>query len=185
MIRPLTAIALLLLLGGCALFIERADYAVVERFEGFELRRYAPYIVAETVVQGDFEKVGNRAFGILAGYIGGENRGGKKISMTAPVNQRPAGGDGERIPMTAPVVQAPGGAGEGAYVLSFVMPARYTMDPLPQPTDPRVTLRRVDGGLMAAHRYSGTWSEARPSSGDSIPNQWDGPATAGIGSLVS
>jgi len=111
------------------------------------------------VVEGDFETVGKRAFGILAGYIGGENRRQQKIAMTAPVNQTPAAGDGERLSNTG-VVEARA-AGEGRYVLSFVMPSKHTMDTLPEPANARVRLRRFDARLMAAHRYSGTWSRER------------------------
>jgi hypothetical protein len=154
---PIVA-ALALLLGGCALFVERPDYTVVERFEAFELRRYPPMVVAETVVDSRFEEAGNRAFGRLAGYIGGENRAREDISMTAPVNQRPVS---EEIDMTAPVVQREDEAGGERYVIGFVMPAQYTLETLPEPTDERVRLRRVEGRLIAALRYSGTWTEKR------------------------
>jgi hypothetical protein len=140
---------------------EQPRYEVVGSYEGFELRRYAPYVVAETVVTGDFEAVGNQAFKILFGYINGDNRGREEIPMTAPVNQSPVIGSGEKIAMTAPVVQAPKGNQGDAYVFSFVMPSKYTLETLPRPADPRVSLRRVEGRLMAARVYSGTWSPQR------------------------
>ncbi|MGY6215253.1 SOUL family heme-binding protein [Methylolobus aquaticus] len=88
---------------------EQPQYDVLQRDENFELRRYAPYTVAETEVSGDFEAVGNEAFRILAGYIFGNNETSAKIAMTAPVSQTPAAGSGERIAMTAPVSQSPRG----------------------------------------------------------------------------
>jgi hypothetical protein len=139
--------------------LEEPSYAVVETYPEFELRRYAPYLVAETEVRGGFDEVGNRAFRILAGYIFGDNRRSEKMAMTAPVNQRPAGEAGERIAMTAPVTQRPGGGSEAdTYVLSFIMPSEYTLETLPEPTDSRVRLREVPGRLMAARRYSGRWT---------------------------
>lgn len=138
---------------------EMPRYEVVEEFEAFELRRYAPYLVAETEVSGDFDDVGGRAFRVLAGYIGGANRAREEIAMTAPVGQQPAGG--EKIAMTAPVLQAPQGGDARSYTFWFVMPSKYTRDTLPEPTDPRVRIREVPSRLLAARRYSGTWSEGR------------------------
>lgn len=153
--------AVLLLPGGNAMALEEPKYEVVETHPGFELRHYAPYLVAETEVKGAFDEVGSAAFRTLAGYIFGDNRRQEKMEMTAPVNQRPVSGDGEKIEMTAPVVQRPRSATEGdAYVLSFVMPSGYTMETLPEPTDPRVRIRQEPAKWMAARRYSGRWTEA-------------------------
>ncbi len=155
--------AVLMSFGGTeAMAVEEPDYTVVRTFADFELRRYPPYAVAETEVAGPFDEAGNQAFRILAGYIFGDNRADAKIEMTAPVSQRPATGEGERIEMTAPVVQRPasGTAGE-TFVVSFVMPDRFTLDTLPEPVDPRVRLREEPGKLMAVRRYSGRWTETR------------------------
>lgn len=142
--------------------IEEPAYEVVRTFPEFELRRYPPYLVAETEVSGDFDGAGSQAFRILADYIFGNNRSSTKIEMTAPVNQRPAAGDSERIEMTAPVAQRPkSGTDGGIFVISFVMPSRFGLDSLPEPVDPRVQLREEAGGLMAVRRYSGRWTEAR------------------------
>jgi len=139
---------------------EEPRYEVLQQFEAFELRRYASQLLAETEVIGDFDDVGNQAFRILADFIFGNNREQEKISMTAPVIQQP--GAGEKIAMTAPVTQTPkAGGGHGTYMFSFVMPASYTRATLPQPLDPRVRIREVPARLMAARRYSGSWSEVR------------------------
>lgn len=138
--------------------IEEPKYEVVHTYPMFELRQYAPYLVAETEVTGDFDKVGNQAFRILADYIFGNNRSKTKMAMTAPVNQRPA--EGEKIDMAAPVGQKPGESGPNSYVLSFVMPSGYTLDSLPTPNDPRVHLREVPARLMAVRRYSGRWTRS-------------------------
>lgn len=139
--------------------IEEPAYEVVRTYPDFELRRYAPYLVAETEVSGGFDEAGGQAFRILADYIFGNNRSRSRIEMTAPVNQRPASEGAERIEMTAPVAQRPtqGGAGDH-FVISFVMPSRFSLDTLPQPGDPRVRLREEPGGLMAVRRYAGRWT---------------------------
>jgi hypothetical protein len=167
-----TIAALTILLSICAaptslMAIEEPSHRIVETYPEFELRRYAPHLVAETVVDTGFDKAGNRAFGILADYIFGKNRGDRKIEMTAPVTQQPAGqAKGQKIEMTAPVTQRPAetvstttATGAERYVVSFVMPKRFTLDTLPEPIDPRVTLRQEPERLMAVRRYSGRWTE--------------------------
>jgi SOUL heme-binding protein len=133
--------------------IEEPKYTVERRYDGFEVRDYAPYLVAEVVVPGPAEEAGNQGFRILAGYIFGKNKGDRKMAMTAPVTQAPVPA---KIEMTAPVTQAPA---SGGYVVQFTMPGKYTLATLPEPLDPRVKLKEVPGGRFAVIRYSGTWSQ--------------------------
>ena len=70
--------------------IEEPDYEVIKKFASVELRQYAPYVVAEVVLDATAEDAGNRAFPILAGYIFGKNKGEKTFAMTAPVTQTAA-----------------------------------------------------------------------------------------------
>ena len=79
--------------------IEEAKYKVLEKDNRFEIRDYAPHILAETIVEGDLEEAGNKAFNRLFRYISGDNRSRTKVAMTAPVSQQPMG---EKIKMTAP-----------------------------------------------------------------------------------
>lgn len=133
--------------------VEEASYTVVERDGEFEIRDYAPHVLAETVVTGSFERAGNRAFGRLFRYISGDNRSRHKVAMTAPVSQEPAA---VKIAMTAPVGQRPA---EDKWVVSFTMPASCSLETLPDPGDPEVVLRQVPARRMAALRYSGFWNE--------------------------
>lgn len=151
----MTSIFTIPLITGDAMAIERAKYTVVEREGNFELRQYEPHLVAETIVEGDFDEVGNEGFRRLFDYISGKNRKQQSISMTAPVSQE---ADSEKISMTAPVNQVRVG---GKYRITFLMPAKYTMETLPEPLDTRVELKEVPGQLIAALRYSGTWSRDR------------------------
>ncbi|MDH5487568.1 MAG: heme-binding protein [Gammaproteobacteria bacterium] len=153
---------ILLLAGGTAVATEEPKYEVIKQYEAFELRRYAPQLLAETEVTGEFKDVGNQAFRILADFIFGNNRQQEKISMTAPVSMQPTG-EGEKIAMTAPVTMTPkaGDAQSGTYVFSFVMPAHFTRETLPQPVNPKVKIHEAPARLMAVRRYSGFWSESR------------------------
>jgi len=136
-----------------AMAIEEAKYKVVKKDNQFEIRDYAPHILAETVVEGDFEEAGNKAFNRLFRYISGVNRSRDKVKMTIPVAQELIG---EKIEMTAPVGQQ---RSQEKWAVSFMMPASYTLETLPEPEDPKVTLRQVPARRIAAVRYSGFWSE--------------------------
>ncbi len=136
-----------------AMAIEEPQYEVVRTFDDFEVRRYGATLVAQTAVQAGLEEAGNQAFGILAGYIFGKNKGERRIEMTAPVAQTPA-----KIAMTAPVSQTP--AGE-VMLVRFTMPREWTLETLPEPLDARVELKALPARTVAVIRYSGTWSEAR------------------------
>jgi len=151
---PLVFLITIILFSGAhsAMAIEEASYEVVKTEDSFEVRDYAPYILAETYVKGGFDEAGSNAFRRLFRYISGENRAQEKIDMTAPVSQQ----SGEKIDMTAPVGQQKSG---DQWVVSFMMPASYDMETLPVPDDPLVTLRQVPASRMATIRYSGFWSE--------------------------
>mgnify|MGYP001823726535 CR=1 FL=1 len=120
--------------------------------DSIEIRDYAPQIVAETRVSGSMKDAGNTAFRPLFRYIDGNNEAQAEIAMTAPVAQR----ESEKIAMTAPVAQRAEG---GDWVVSFMMPAQYTMASIPKPTDPRVVIREIPAHRMAVIRYSGRWTE--------------------------
>ncbi|MEO0577664.1 MAG: heme-binding protein [Pseudomonadota bacterium] len=125
-----------------AMAYEEPAYSVVDAFEEFEIRRYEPYIVAEATVNGDFESTGNLAFNILAGYIFGDNQSQEKMKMTAPVTRRSSIDGNERTT-----------------TYQFVMERKYSLDTLPLPTDPRVTLIEVPERIVAARRYTGRINE--------------------------
>lgn len=142
-----------LLVAKSAMAIEKAKYTVIEKEYGFEIRQYDSQIVAETYVEGDLEDVGNEGFRRLYGYISGDNQKRQSISMTAPVGQE-AGS--EKIAMTAPVGQE---RKDNRWRITFLMPAEYTLETIPEPNDTRVKLAKEPGRLMIAVKYSGTWSE--------------------------
>lgn len=152
-----------------AMATEEPKFETVEREGAFELRLYAPMIVAETWVEGSLGEGSNAGFRRIAGYIFGRNRsrtaeGSEKIAMTVPVTMQP--GAGQKIAMTAPVTteaatdpRAP--ASGGKWRMHFVMPAQYTMATLPVPEDPTVTLREVPAQRTAVRTFSGFVTEDR------------------------
>ena len=133
---------------------EKQVYDVVRGYPEFELRRYPAHVVAEVVVRAPFEDAGNVAFRRLAGYIGGQNRSSSKLAMTAPVVQQ----ESQTIAMTSPVVQQE--TGQGGYAVAFVLPAAFTLQDAPVPTNPDVTLHARPTVLSAVRRYRGRWTQA-------------------------
>ena len=153
-ITSITLIAfLLILIVGNVMAAEEAEYTVSLKQDKLEIRDYAPSIVAEVIVNDDFEDASGVAFRKLFNYISGDNTGRSRIAMTSPVSQKP---EPEKIAMTSPVGQRKSNQG---WAVSFMMPASYTMDSIPLPDDPSVVLREIPAHRAAAIRYSGTWSE--------------------------
>jgi len=124
-----------------AMAIEKPSYDVVWESEAFEIRRYAPAILAQTAVQGSFKQVGNDAFRKLGGYIFGQNVTEEKIAMTAPVTQT------QRE--------------NGEYLVSFYMPSEHSLDTLPDPKDQAVKMIEMPETYFAARKYRGGWSEVK------------------------
>ena len=159
LLRPTSIVAtLILLISPFAMAIEEPEYELLESFEDFEVRRYAPYLVAEVDVDGDFSEAGNDAFRILADYIFGNNSSATKMAMTAPVEARKAE-SGEKMAMTAPVTATKTDDSK-LTTFAFVMERKYTLATLPVPNDDRVRIRLMPARVMAVRRYSGRWTEA-------------------------
>ncbi len=153
-VRLLFAGLLLATVEGCVMSkVEEPKFEVVRDYGEFELRRYQPTIVAETVVDGEFGSSSNVGFRRLANYIFGGNKSKVKMAMTAPVTSSTESTSSEKISMTAPVSQV--ASGTDKWIISFTMPSEYSMATLPEPLDPAVLLREVPGATYAAIRFSG------------------------------
>jgi hypothetical protein len=168
---------------------EEAPFELVRKVGDVEVRKYPPLVVVETTVTGDMTDAGDDAFRPLFRYISGANQRKEEIAMTAPVIQ-----EGEKIAMTAPVIQE---GKAGAWIVQFVLPAKYTMANAPLPTDPTVRLRETPARFVAAIRYSGRWTQSNydealaelrqgmaaaglTATGDPIWMRYDAPFTPGF-----
>lgn len=157
--RILVMLASTIFLAGCTVFgvrsgTEEPRHEVLARLEpDIEIRSYGRRLAAETEVAAANEEASrNAAFRPLFDYISGENRAAAKIAMTAPVAVESA--QAEKVAMTAPVVTS--AAEPGRYTMRFFLPASYTLETAPQPTDPRVHLVEVPAETLAVLRFSGT-----------------------------
>ena len=129
--------------------VEEAKYRVLEKREKYEIREYAPRLVAETTVTQEFEEAGNVAFERLFAFISGENGMNEKIDMTAPVSQRAA--DDSIMPESFNRQNA----SFKDWVISFTMPSKYTLENLPEPENKTISFRKETRHKVAALRFSG------------------------------
>ena len=133
---------------------EEPKFSLIEKSANFELRLYKPMIVAEAYVDGSLSEASNAGFRLIAGYIFGgnksrQNAAPEKIAMTAPVTLEASS---QKIAMTAPVVVE---SKDNRWRVHFVMPAGYTLNSLPIPNDPRVSLREIAEQKTAVITFSG------------------------------
>ena len=158
---------------------EEPRYQVVQRVGAVEVRQYGPRVAAETAVPGSEMDARYAGFRRLADYIFGGNRSRTEIAMTAPVAQQK-----ETIAMTAPVAQARDAAGQ--WVIRFFMPAKYTMETLPEPLNPAVRLVAVPGETLAVLRFSGsTDPEAVAAKRDALLRALQGSAGRSDGATLT
>lgn len=114
---------------------ERQKYEVLKIVGDIEIRRYSPYVAADILVPGEYEKAPNQGFRPLANYIFSNN-----IAMTAPVIVQE--GDNE------------------SWQVSFVMPDGSNLEDMPNPSGD-VKLRAETGEISAAIKFSGYTNKAR------------------------
>jgi SOUL heme-binding protein len=130
-------------------------YTLVQRDGVFGVRDYAPHVVAEVLVPAGRGTGMNEGFRPLANYIFGNNRmatgAAREIAMTAAVTGQNVS---REIGMTAPVTGQSGVNGQSR--IRFIMPAGETLETLPRPNNPAVTLIAEPARRYAVVRFSGT-----------------------------
>lgn len=127
-----------------------------------QLRQYSPYLVAEVTVESDnLREALSSGFKQVAGFIFGDNVSAhsseaEKIAMTSPVTAEQQKGtskaSSEKVAMTSPVTAEMEG---GKYVVSFVMPSKYTKDTLPKPNNENVKIKAVPERTFATFAWRG------------------------------
>jgi len=155
-----------ILIASAAMATEEPRYALLEKSEPFELRAYAPRIIAEVKVEGDLDAASNQGFRLIAAYIFGKNQVSEKIAMTAPVGiESNDQAKSAKIAMTAPVMiegnKSPDKNANHQWTVSFVMPAEYTLDTLPKPLDSQVKIRELPSEKRAVITFSGFYNEEK------------------------
>ena len=140
--------------------VEEPEYTVLSQSGDFELRRYEGQLVAQTWVSGDQKTASRAGFKILADYIFGNNTtpsgDSSEISMTAPVTMQPNSqdnsADSQKIAMTAPVNMQ---QDNGQWRVQFTMPSKYTLQTLPKPNNPEITITEIPEQTYGVIKFSG------------------------------
>ncbi|KAM3216186.1 hypothetical protein T459_24151 [Capsicum annuum] len=114
--------------------LETPSYQILRRTAVYEVRKYDPFIVVETEADN---LAGNRGFNDVAGYIFGKN------STT------------EKIPMTTPVFTQAFDAEKSKVSIQIVLPSDKSLSSLPAPNKEGISLRKTEGGIAAAIKFSG------------------------------
>ena len=159
----LWSVSLASLLPVTAMATEEPKFEILNKVGDFELRQYAPMVVAETLVSGSQDEASSQGFRVIAGYIFGDNKrtgvgtGAEKITMTAPVLLEKQVAS-QKIDMTAPVTMDKVG---DRWRVHFVMPSQYKIADLPTPNNSAIALREIPASKYAALRFSGFASEEK------------------------
>jgi hypothetical protein len=154
---------------GTAMATEEPKYSVLEKEPPFEIRSYGPMIVAEVQVEGDLDAASGQGFRLIAAYIFGQNQVNEKIAMTAPVSVEEKASQSAKIAMTAPVgIESKA----GQWTVSFVMPAEYTMESIPKPTNSQVQLRQIPAVKKAVISFTGFYNEQKVAEKTFELEQW-------------
>jgi hypothetical protein len=118
---------------------ETQAYKVIRTEKDFEIRFY-PVATIATITSSakNYKALGSSGFRKLAGYIFGGNSSEQKLAMTTPVHMN---------------------ANDSGSTMSFVMPAEYHKDNLPQPNDSSVKIETTTEEYVAAIRFGGFASD--------------------------
>jgi hypothetical protein len=122
---------------------QRQEFRTLQTFSDFEIREYAPCVIAEVKISAQYSTASSSAFAYLFKYISKGNKTSQQIAMTAPVI----------------AAQKVDGSESEDWFVSFVMPSGSTFGRLPHPNDPRVVLRDLDAETCIASSFRGKATE--------------------------
>ncbi|MBR71437.1 MAG: heme-binding protein [Rhodospirillaceae bacterium] len=150
------------LIAGCSVVGIRSSYEqpsfdLIDELNSYTyIRRVPSLLVAETTVDiADYDQSRNVAFKRLFKYISGSNRTQSDIEMTVPVESSYIS---EQISMTAPVESIR--TAEGQMRMRFFLPAEYSYQTAPKPTDQNVNLVKIPAQSQAVLRFNGQANES-------------------------
>lgn len=109
-------------------------YSILRTDKDFEIRDYAPSIVARVQTIGPYDMASESAMKIITEYASGNNFKKQKIEMSAPFFQR---------------------AHAEGWEVSILMPTEYDFYHLPRPVHPSVKFSHLPQHRVAALRFRG------------------------------
>ena len=138
---PLIIALFIIIYTNISMALEEPKYQILKSNSNYEIREYNDRLAVEVTYSNE-----DSGFRYLFNYISGENTTSEKVSMTVPVTQS------VKIDMTTPVTQS---KKDGKLVMQFYLPSKFTLNNAPKPTNSRVSLVVLEGGIYAVIRYSG------------------------------
>jgi hypothetical protein len=135
---------LLLLIATAQIYISRStqqteqhSYKVIKKFGKFELRKYDAALFSSVKLnKKGYKESSSEGFGILAGYIFGDNETNEKIAMTSPVVMEL--GDTSKM--------------------MFMVPKNYNLKNLPNPKNSKIVFEKQEEKIIAVIRFDG-WAD--------------------------
>jgi len=146
-----------ILISNSIMATDEPDFNLILKEDRFEIREYAPKIIAQIEVFGDFDQASSKGFKVLADYIFGNNKskdGNSRIEMTAPVEMEPLP---QKIDMTRPVLTE---GNDNTWIVSFIMPNEFTLETLPEPNDKNIKILSIPKEKYAVIVFSGLVRES-------------------------
>lgn len=115
--------------------IETYPYEVTKSYENFEIRTYEATLFTSVEMSSDvYQKASRKGFGVLAGYIFGNNDRNEKIAMTSPVSMS---------------------IEEDRMTMMFMVPSKLKKDQLPKPNESRIVFKEEPAKKVAAISFGG------------------------------
>jgi hypothetical protein len=119
---------------------ETHEYEVIETFDGFEIRKYAPALYSSVQYStSSYKQISGQGFRTLAGYIFGGNENQEQIAMTSPVTME--------LKDTSKMM--------------FMVPKGVAKSHLPKPNDASIYFEEYPERTVAAIRFGGWASDEK------------------------
>jgi hypothetical protein len=119
---------------------ENHEYKVLKEYGFFQVRKYEAAIFSSVNLgKKGYKETSREGFGVLAGYIFGDNESNEKIAMTSPVVMEI--GDTSKM--------------------MFMVPKAYSIKDLPNPNNNRIIFEKQDEKIVAAIQFDGWANDAK------------------------
>jgi hypothetical protein len=116
---------------------EQYSYKVIKNYDKFEIRKYDSALFSSVKLsKKGYKESSSEGFGILAGYIFGNNESNEKIAMTSPVMMEL--GDTSKM--------------------MFMVPKNKNLENLPNPKNSKIVFEKQEEKIFAAIRFDG-WAD--------------------------
>jgi hypothetical protein len=116
---------------------EQYSYKVIKSYDQFEIRKYDSALFSSVKLnKKGYKESSSEGFGILAGYIFGDNESNEKIAMTSPVIMEL--GDTSKM--------------------MFMVPKNKNLGNLPNPKNSKIVFEKQEEKITAAIRFDG-WAD--------------------------